>query len=628
MVMQNGKDHMRGQFLPPAIQLGLNHVIAHVSSPPISPANSPRHRRERSLGGRTMAIREPKVKYGSPVVKHRVNSTWSQKLTHFLLSFFRRRNRVLLFIPFIYVTGMLLYMGGDISMEFPPFPGRYRPGSVYRSDQVFEKLWPEMERADSSSYGVEFGSLPDAAGGSHGRQVLSAWEYPKKGGGFTPCLSSINQKAGLPESNGYILVEANGGLNQQRSTICNAVAVAKLMNATLIIPHFHLNSVWKDPSNFGEIFDEAHFIESLSKEVRILRDLPQELLDKFDNGNTIFKLKVKAWSLPRFYLEEALPELLEREVIRFTPFANRLAYDGIPKRIQKLRCYTNFVALRFAQPIANMGNILVKRMKAKSAKTNGNYVSIHLRFEEDMVAFSQCVYTGGEEEKTRLDNTRERGWRGKFTREGRVNASPEQIRRNGKCPLTPVEVGMMLRGMGFSNSTPIYLAAGLIYKGEESMEPLRRMFPYLQSKETLLTPEEYKQFKGFSSRLAAIDYTVCLHSEVFVTTQGGNFPQILMGHRRFLNKGHSKTINPDKRRLVLLLDNPHIEWDAFRKILVDMRRHSDFKGLQPRKSFPVSPKAYFTNPPKASVYTFPAPECMCAEPANTRTATEVLVSKA
>ncbi len=29
--------------------------------------------------------------------------------------------------------------------------------------------------------------------------------------------------------------------------ICNAVAVAKLMNSTLIIPHFHFNSVWKDP---------------------------------------------------------------------------------------------------------------------------------------------------------------------------------------------------------------------------------------------------------------------------------------------------------------------------------------------------------------------------------------------
>jgi hypothetical protein len=224
-----------------------------------------------------------------------------------------------------------------------------------------------------------------------------------------------------------------------------------------------------------------------------------------------------------------------------------LAYDGIPKRIQKLRCYTNFEALRFAQPIADMGNTLVHRMKAKSATTNGNYVSIHLRFEEvwcksfwriffcscddchlfggdgssvygchqDMVAFSQCVYEGDEEEKTRLDNAREKSWRGKFNRTGRVNLSPEDIRRDGKCPLTPVEVGMMLRGMGFRNTTPIFLAAGKIYKGEESMEPLRRMFPYLQTKETLLTTEELKQFKvklnphltlsGSTRELAATD---------------------------------------------------------------------------------------------------------------------------
>lgn len=69
-------------------------------------------------------------------------------------------------------------------------------------------------------------------------------------------------------------------------------------------------------------------------------------------------------------------------VIRFSPFANRLAYDGIPKKIQKLRCFTNFIALRFAHPIADMANTVVERMKAKSASTNGNYVSIHLRFEE------------------------------------------------------------------------------------------------------------------------------------------------------------------------------------------------------------------------------------------------------
>ena len=58
--------------------------------------------------------------------------------------------------------------------------------------------------------------------------------------------------------------------------------------------------------------------------------------------------------------------------------------------------------------------------------------------------------------------------------------------------------------------------------------------------------------------MAAIDYTVCLHSEVFVTTQGGNFPHFLMGHRRYLFGGHSKTIRPDKRKLAIIFDNPNI----------------------------------------------------------------------
>ncbi len=56
------------------------------------------------------------------------------------------------------------------------------------------------------------------------------------------------------------------------------------------------------------------------------------------------------------------------------------------------------------------------------------------------MAFSRCVYEGDQEEKVRLDNARERGWRGKFNRTGRVQATPEEIRRDGKCPLTPVEV--------------------------------------------------------------------------------------------------------------------------------------------------------------------------------------------
>lgn len=54
---------------------------------------------------------------------------------------------------------------------------------------------------------------------------------------------------------------------------------------------------------------------------------------------------------------------------------------------------------------------------------------------------------------------------------------------------------MMLRGMGFQNDTPIFLAAGKIFKAEKYMIPLRQMFPFLQTKETLLSREELEPFK-------------------------------------------------------------------------------------------------------------------------------------
>lgn len=53
----------------------------------------------------------------------------------------------------------------------------------------------------------------------------------------------------------------------------------------------------------------------------------------------------------------------------------------------------------------------------------------------------------------------------------------------------------MLRGMGFSNNTAIYLASGRIYKAEKNMAPLLEMFPLLQTKETLASDEELSPFK-------------------------------------------------------------------------------------------------------------------------------------
>lgn len=507
-----------------------------------------------------------------------------------LISVVFKRRGVLLFAPLLYISGMLLYMG-SVSFDVVSLKNavvvvskRSPPGSLYRSPQVFQKLWPYMQAESNHTHNF----------------LMTVWNS-KVHQVWKPCISKDTPKEGtaLPKSNGLFIIEANGGLNQQRLSICDAVAVAGLLNATLLIPIFHLNSVWRDSSHFGNIFDEDFFIHALRNHVNVVRELPGDILERFDNNiSNIVNLRVKGWSSPAYYLQKVLPKLEKMGAVRIAPFSNRLAH-AVPSNVQMLRCLANFEALRFSNSIRILADKMVDRMIKSSSHSGGKYVSVHLRFEEDMVAFSCCEYDGGEEEKREMDIARERGWRGKFRRRGRV-IRPGANRVDGKCPLTPLEVGMMLRGMGFDNTTSVYIAAGKIYKAEKYMAPLKQMFPRLEMKDTLATAEELAPFQGHLSRLAALDYTVCLHSEVFVTTQGGNFPHFLMGHRRYLYGGHSKTINPDKRKLALLFDNPSIRWEDFKRQMQDMLRHSDQKGVELKKT-------------SASLFTFPMPDCMCKE---------------
>lgn len=110
------------------------------------------------------------------------------------------------------------------------------------------------------------------------------------------------------------------------------------------------------------------------------------------------------------------------------------------------------------------------------------------------------------------------------------DVSEEEARKSGKCPLTPYEVGLMLRALGFRNDSYIYVASGEIYGGEETLKPLRELFPNFYTKE-MLANAELKPFLPYSSRLAAIDYIVCNESNVFVTNNNGNMAKILAGER-------------------------------------------------------------------------------------------------
>lgn len=170
---------------------------------------------------------------------------------------------------------------------------------------------------------------------------------------------------------------------------------------------------------------------------------------------------------------------------------------------------------------------------------------------------------------------------------------------------------MILRAMGYPKETQIYVASGQVYGGQNRMAPLRNMFPNLVStapdsissnsmisqharilpqlsflnqvtKEDLAGKEELTTFRKHVTSLAALDFLVCLKSDVFVMTHGGNFAKLIIGARRYM--GHrQKSIKPDKGLMSKSFGDPYMGWATFVEDVVVT--HQTRTGL-PEETFP------------------------------------------
>lgn len=394
------------------------------------------------------------------------------------------------------------------------------------------------------------------------------------------------------QSNGFLKVSCNGGLNQMRAAICDMVTVARLLNLTMVIPELDKTSFWADPSNFEDIFDAKHFIDSLRDEVRIVRRLPKRLNRKY--GYQPHVMPPVSWSNENYYLQQILPLFSKHKVIHFDKTDARLANNGIPINLQKLRCRVNFQSLKFTPKIEALGYKLVHILQGK-----GSFVALHLRYEMDMLAFSGCTHGCTEEEAAELKKMR---YAFPWWREKEIVS--EERRSQGLCPLTPEEASLVLQAMGFGKDTQIYIASGEIYGSERRLAALRAAFPRIVKKEMLLDPEELQQFQNHSSQMAALDFMVSIASNIFVPTYDGNMAKLVEGHRRYL--GFKKTIQLDRKKLVELVDlhqNKTLPWDEFSKAV---RLAHETRMGQPIRRRVILDK------PKEEDYFYANPqECLC-----------------
>ncbi|KAI9395986.1 hypothetical protein POPTR_004G058900v4 [Populus trichocarpa] len=419
------------------------------------------------------------------------------------------------------------------------------------------------------------------------------WEEPRKASLWKPCGDRKDaEKLGQPDkNNGYIMVSANGGLNQQRVAICNAIALASLLNATLVLPRFLYSNVWKDPSQFGDIYQEEYFMNIMKDEVNIVKELPSHLksLDIDAIGSLITDADIVKEATPIDYLTKTLPLLLQNGVVHFLGFGNRLGFDPLPSKLQ------------FVPKIQEAGSLLIRRIrkndaaqttldrqlfgefltgnpsnKHDSARGSSKYLALHLRFEVDMIAYSLCDFGGGQKERRELQAYRESHFPMLMERlKHSMPISSSVLRNLGRCPLTPEEAALMLAGLGVKHGTYIYLASSHIYGGKFRMHSFTNLYPNLVTKETLLTPSELAPFRNFSSQLAALDFIACATADVFAMTDSGSqLSSLVSGFRTYYGGGHAPTLRPNKKRLAAILsENGTIGWNSFedrvRKMIKD-----------------------------------------------------------
>ncbi|KAF8068532.1 hypothetical protein N665_1146s0025 [Sinapis alba] len=378
-------------------------------------------------------------------------------------------------------------------------------------------------------------------------------------------------------SNGILIVSCNGGLNQMRSAICDMVAVARLLNLTLVVPELDKTSFWADPrsislfrlcSGFDDIFDVRHFIDSLRDEVRILRRLPKRYSAKY--GYQMFQMPPVSWSDENYYIK------------------------------QRLRCRVNFQGLKFTPQLEALGSKLVRMLQQRFASEirDGHEEAEELkkmRFAFVVHVPNCCFFV------LLLTHVFFRytypWWREK-------EIVSEERRAQGLCPLTPEEVALVLKALGFDKSTQIYIAAGEIYGSEHRLSVLREAFPRIVKKEMLLESAELQQFQNHSSQMAALDFMVSVASNTFIPTYDGNMAKVVEGHRRYL--GFKKTILLGRKRLVELLDLHHnktLTWDQF-AVAVKVAHERRTGAPTHRRVIPDKPKEedyFYANPQ----------ECLC-----------------
>ncbi|MFQ6623594.1 hypothetical protein Gotur_003236 [Gossypium turneri] len=151
--------------------------------------------------------------------------------------------------------------------------------------------------------------------------------------------------------------------------ICDAVAVAKILNATLVIPYLEVNPVWQDSSSFMDIFDVDHFINVLKDDISIVKELPDDF----------------SWSTREYYATAIRPTRIKRAPVHAS--ANWYLENVLPvlQRLSSPSCSVFLTAMGLLQFLRFLTVCLSTTCRVKSrsyvAKSTLKHLFLFRTFE-------------------------------------------------------------------------------------------------------------------------------------------------------------------------------------------------------------------------------------------------------
>ncbi|CAN0877824.1 O-fucosyltransferase 20 [Linum grandiflorum] len=503
-------------------------------------------------------------------------STSSRKKT---LASLLRRPKLWCFALFLFGVLALLNL---LSLTDPLLLPFHSPCSIANHDRT------DAFAADNGVSGAIFSSVRSNVTKSKSEAESEFWKQPD-GMGYRPCLGFTREykrvsEQLLKERSKYLLVVVSGGMNQQRNQIVDAVVIARILGATLVVPILQVNVIWGDESEFSDIFDLEHFKRVLSDDVRIVSSLPSTHI----MTRPVEERRTPLHASPQWIRSRYLKRLKRDGVLLLRGLDSRLSND-LPSDLQKLRCKVAFSALRFAPSIMGLGNKIADRMESK-----GPYIALHLRMEKDVWVRTGCLPGLSSEYDEMIANERQR--RPELLT-ARSNMTYHERKLAGLCPLNAMEVARLLKALGAPKDARLFWAGGEPLGGLESLSPITKEFPNFFNKRDLALPGELEPYSKKASVMAAIDFIVSERSEVFMPSHGGNMGHAMQGHRAFA--GHKKYITPNKRHMLPYFLDASLPEAEFNRVIREL--HSESLGQPELRSSKAG----------RDVTKFPIPECMC-----------------